>query len=279
MALIRVNFMAKSLHRTVSALVVLPTDKISFGPQKVSRPKKYKTLYLFHGIFGSEVDWISGTRIQRWAEEKDLAVVMPAGENSFYTDHSWNSEYYSEFIAKDLVEFTRASFPLSDKKEDTFIGGLSMGGYGALYNGLKYHDTFGAIVALSAGLIVNEDMPKSVQNPVFFPDEDGYKHMVFGADLNSTLTSEINPKVLIAKLVSQKVALPKLYFAIGEDDHLLAANQDYAKLLDELGIEYTFVVDHGAHEWDFWDRHIKLALDWLPLDNATSGANSGNITG
>lgn len=279
MALIRVNFMSKRLHRTVSALVVLPTDKISFGPQEVARPKKYKTLYLLHGIFGSEVDWISGTRIQRWAEEKDLAVVMPAGENSFYTDHPWNSEYYSEFIAKDLVEFTRTSFPLSDKKEDTFIGGLSMGGYGALYNGLKYHDTFGAVLALSAALIVHDSTAEEVENPQFFGDEMGYRKMVFGPDLKTSVRSEINPKVLIAKLVSQKVVLPKLYFAVGEDDPLLAPNQDYAKLLDELGIEYTFVVDHGAHEWDFWDRHIKLALDWLPLDNATSGANSGNITG
>ena len=278
MALIRVNFMSKSLHRTVNALVVLPTDKISFGSIELKRPKVYKTLYLLHGIFGSEIDWISGTKIQRWAEERDLVVVMPAGENAFYTDHPWNSEYYSQFIAKDLVKFTRASFPLSTKKEDTFIGGLSMGGFGALYNGLKYHETFGAIVALSAGLLVDENLPRSVKDSQFFADEDGYKHMVYGPDLNGVLKSEVNPKVLIKKLVEQKVVLPKLYFAIGKDDHLLKVNQEYSAYLTELGVSHTFVIDEGAHEWDFWDRHIKLALDWLSLTQQ-KGVNSGNIDG
>ena len=94
MALIRINFMAASLHRTVPLMVCLPTDKLVPDEQGVPRPIQgpFATLYLLHGILGSEVDWISGTRIQRWADERNLAVVMPAGENSFYTDHPWSGE-------------------------------------------------------------------------------------------------------------------------------------------------------------------------------------------
>ena len=78
MAFIQVSFMSKTLMRTVPLQVILPVDKFTFGqPEREEKP--FKTLYLLHGIFGNETDWVHGTRIQRWAEEKKLAVVMPAG--------------------------------------------------------------------------------------------------------------------------------------------------------------------------------------------------------
>lgn len=145
MAFIQVSFMSKTLMRTVPLQVILPVDKFTFGqPEREEKP--FKTLYLLHGIFGNETDWVHGTRIQRWAEEKNLAVVMPAGENAFYVDQPSIGAMHGQFIGEELVEITRKMFPLSRKREDTFIGGLSMGGFGALRNGLKYHDTFGAVI-------------------------------------------------------------------------------------------------------------------------------------
>ena len=96
---------------------------------------------------------MNGTRIQAWAEANDLAVIMPSGENRFYLDDEKSGELYGEFIGKELVEFTRKLFPLSDKREDTFIAGLSMGGYGAIRNGLKYAENFGCVIGLSAALV------------------------------------------------------------------------------------------------------------------------------
>ncbi len=83
-----------------------------------------------YGLCERNTDW-------RWAEEKNLAVIMPSGDNQFYIDKEDTEEYYGEYVGKELVEFTRKMFPLSEKKEDTFIAGLSMGGYGALINGLS----------------------------------------------------------------------------------------------------------------------------------------------
>lgn len=87
---------------------------------------------------------------------ENLAVVMPAGENAFYVDQPSIGAMHGQFIGEELVEITRKMFPLSRKREDTFIGGLSMGGFGALRNGLKYHDTFGAVICLSGALHVLE---------------------------------------------------------------------------------------------------------------------------
>ena len=154
MALMEVNFVSKLLLRTVTFNAVIPLDGLA--KTEALGDKKFKTLYLLHGSFGNHTDFISGTRIQRWADEHHLAVIMPAGENQFYIDKPKFSEYYGAFVAKELVDFTRSLLPLSDKKEDTYIAGLSMGGYGAIVNGLKYHDTFGAIGALSPGLILDD---------------------------------------------------------------------------------------------------------------------------
>ena len=124
MALLQCNFFSQSLMRTVPIQVILPTDK-SAGPGNPPPQGPFKTLYLLHGIFGDETDWVCGTRVQAWAQDRNLAVVLPAGENSFYVDHPGSSRNYGAYIGRELVDFTRRTFPLSTRREDTFAAGLS----------------------------------------------------------------------------------------------------------------------------------------------------------
>lgn len=275
MALIQVNFMSMSLMRTVPVNVILPVDKMTFMSMPAREEKPYKTLYLLHGIFGNYTDWVSGTNIQRWAEEKDLAVVMPSGDNTFYVDNPGANNYYGEFIGKELVEITRKMFPLSRKREDTYIAGLSMGGYGALRNGLKYHDTFGCIAALSAGLIT-DDIEQRTNDVPFFLESRSYAEGCFG-DLTKVAESDKNPKWLAKKLAQEKADIPEIYMACGEKDPLLGKNRELRDYLKSLNIDVTFEEGPGAHEWDFWNRYIKKVLDWLPLENSAAGINSGNV--
>ena len=279
MALIEVNFISKALLRTVSFRAILPLDKIPLGGQAgvVGRGEKksFKTLYLLHGGYGNDTDYISGTRIQRWAEERNLAVIMPAGENHFYLDQEDTQEYYGQFVGKELVEFTRQLFPLSEKREDTFIAGLSMGGYGALVNGLKYADTFGAIGLFSAGIIL-EDILEETD----FIKRIGWKkpfwERIFGP--KETLQgSDRDYYALLQKLQEEKRDIPKLYMAIGTSDFLYKRNQELRHFLEEHQIPLTYEEGEGGHEWDFWDRYVKEFLEWLPLDDAWQGLNSGNV--
>lgn len=274
MALIRVNFMAQSLHRTVPLMVCLPTDKVDLAGQTPTGP--FKTLYLLHGLLGSEVDWVSGTRIQRWSDERNLAVVMPAGENGFYTDHPWSTDLYSQFIGQELVAFTRRSFPLSTKRHDTFIGGLSMGGYGALINGLRFHETFGAIIMLSAALMTAQALDKATK-PAWFAETPAYLKHVYGPDLAAVRQSELNPQVLLPRLLAEQVALPAIYMAIGNDDGLKGVNDEFDAFLTQHQIKHVYETGPGNHGWDFWDRYLLRALDWLPLDTRAAGINSGHI--
>ena len=193
----------------------------------------------------------------------------------FYVDNPKVNNYYGEFIGKELVEITRKMFHLSNKREDTYIAGLSMGGYGALRNGLKYHDTFGYIAGLSSGLIIDGIEKRTNESPLFI-ETRAYAEGCFG-DLTKVADSDMNPKWLAKKLVEKKVDIPKLYMACGEKDFLLEANRDFRDFLEDIGIDVTYEEGPGAHDWDFWDRYIKKVLNWLPLKYKAVGINSGNV--
>lgn len=258
MAIIEVNFISKCLMRVVTFNAIIPVDK--FGPQAENAEQKpLKTLYLLHGIFGNYTDWVNGTRIQAWAEANDLAVIMPSGENRFYLDDEKSGELYGEFIGKELVEFTRKLFPLSDKREDTFIAGLSMGGYGAIRNGLKYAENFGCVIGLSAALV--HDTWKDADNSApIFTFRRSYYETIFGE---------------YDKVKGRPV--PKMYLCCGTEDGLVTANRDFRDFLNENGVDLTYVEGPGKHDWVFWDTYIKKVLDWLPLNRTGAGINSGNV--
>lgn len=269
------NLFSQTLMRTVPVNVILPADKMVFPGTPAREDKPYKTLYLLHGVFGNYTDWVSGTRIQRFAEENDLVVVMPSGDNAFYVDQPKGNNFYGEFIGRELVELTRKMFHLSAKREDTFIGGLSMGGYGALRNGLKYHETFGKIISLSGALLIDEMPKRTNDGPIFIHNRD-YAESCFG-DLDQLLTSDMNPKYLIETLKKQGVELPNIYMACGDQDFLLDANKEFVSFLEDNNIEVTFEIGPGDHEWDFWDTYIKKSIEWLPTEKSQEGIGSGNI--
>ena len=274
MAIIEVNFISKCLMRTVTFNAIIPVDK--FGPQAENAEQKpLKTLYLLHGIFGNYTDWVNGTRIQAWAEANDLAVIMPSGENRFYLDDEKSGELYGEFIGKELVEFTRKLFPLSDKREDTFIAGLSMGGYGAIRNGLKYAENFGCVIGLSAALV--HDTWKAADNSApIFTFRRNYYEAIFG-EYDKVKGSDKDPKALLLKLKEEGRPVPKMYLCCGTEDGLVTANRDFRDFLNENGVDLTYVEGPGKHDWVFWDTYIKKVLDWLPLNRTGAGINSGNV--
>lgn len=266
MALIQVSYLSKELNRTVPVTVILPVDKISFSTLDYEEQKPFKTLYLLHGLIGNHTDWVSGTRIQRWAEERNLAVVMPSGENAFYVDEERPWSDYGTFIGQELVRITRRMFPLSPRREDTFIAGLSMGGFGAIRNGIRYSDTFSHVAAFSAALHIFER-----------ENEDVLLRGVFG-DRALAAKKDVNPRVAWENLKAEGRPMPRFYISCGMDDELLPYSRLYRDLLRNDGADVTYEEKPGAaHEWDFWDDQIRKTLDWLPLDNAQNGLSSGNV--
>lgn len=275
MAFLRMDLFSKSLMRTVPVSVIIPADKFHFPEDEKEEITAYKTLYLLHGVFGSDMDWLTGTGIMRYAEEHDLAVVMPAGENAFYLDQPEAHNLYGEFIGRELVGLTRKIFPLSSEKSDTYIGGLSMGGYGAMRNGLKYCDTFGCILALS-GAYITKDIAERKNETPFFLERRDYAERCFGA-LDKVGRSDKNPEYIIEKIREDGREMPRIYMACGEQDSLLGVNREFAEFARKNGADITFEVGKGNHEWDFWDAYIKRGIEWLQIKNSGLGVGSGNI--
>ena len=256
MALLQAYFFSNALYRTVPIQVILPVDKFTEPNKPACEVKPFKTLYLLHGLMGNYNDWVSSTRIQRWAEQLNLAVVMPSGENSFYLDHpvvGHRLNNYSTFIGGELVTITRKMFPLSHDRKDTYIAGLSMGGSGAIRNGLKYHDTFSYIAGLSSDIYVVEDIINggavaSDSNPPL-----------------PVLVQTIKDKIKYGK----EVDFPKMFIACGTEDGFIECNRKFRDFVTENGIDITYCEEVGGHTWDFWDKYILRILEWLPLEGAS----------
>jgi len=262
MAYLKVNFFAPSLIRTVDVDILIPADpQFQFGPPQ---PVKYKTLYLLHGFMGSHVDWVVKTALDELSSQLNMAIVMPSGENSFYVDMAPQTMRYSKFIGEDLVSFTRKLLPLSDKREDTLIAGLSMGGYGALYNGLKYYKTFGHVIGLSSALVYGEAKHATDEiNPMGI--NRVYFEQIFG-DLEKIDASEKNLERLAERVKddAEKDGTPlDIFFACGYNDSLVFGNRELHKHMDEIGLKHEYREGPGTHDFEFWEEWLNTALDRL----------------
>ena len=166
-------------------------------------------------------------------------------------------------------------FPLSRKKEDTFIAGLSMGGYGALRNGLRYPETFGFIGALSSVLIIDDLAASNDEAPMVF-QRRSYYESIFG-ELDKVAGSDADPKALIHMIKSQKIQVPAIYMACGTEDFLIQKNRAFHEYLEAEGIAVTYEEGPGTHSWMFWDTYIRNFLDWLPLEAEQNPMSSAHV--
>lgn len=266
MAVMQCTMLSSSLGRRINYWVIVPTMEFMdmFNPNyDYGSIKNLKTLYLLHGIGDNGGEWIKNTRIQLLADEKKLAVVMVDGENSFYTDLP-NGAKYSAFVGKEIVEATRALFPLSHKREDTFISGLSMGGYGAIKTGLTFCETFGYMASMSGVLDICENIdntPEEANSPL---SGRAYMESIFG-DLTKVKGSHHDLFALLENKLRKGAEIPKMYQACGTEDFLYENNQRYRKFAISNGIDFTYEEGTGGHDWQFWDTYIKKIVEWLPV--------------
>jgi len=259
MVLFRGDIKCKSLQRRTSISVILPADNIHFLQDSEDIvPQPYRTLYLLHGLYGSDDIFLANTSIQKFAEDNGIAIVIPCGENSFYVDDEKRHAYYGEYVGQELLDITRNIFPLSDKREDTFIAGFSMGGYGAIRNGLKYSQNFSKIGMISAALIT-DDIVDYADDDNVLRSRDFYES-IFG-DLNKVKNSDKDPEYLIENCDN----IPDIFMACGVDDFLYDKNVRFNEFLRSKGIKAEFIEAPGEHTWEFSDKFIKEFIKTITL--------------
>jgi len=256
MALIETHFFSSELMLNVTCNVIIPQRK----KQDAIEGEKFKTLWLLHGFGDDESMWLRRTSIERYAAKYGIAVVMPCVFTSAYADMAHGGAYYS-FITKELPQVMSTFFTISQRREDNFIAGLSMGGAGALKIGLANPDLFSAIGCLSAGAYNHN--PKNDGSP----EREKRKIMLYGNRILKGTEEDVFGQA--DKLLESGKPLPRIYHCIGNDDFLLESaleTKNYFQALPNNPFDYTYEQDEGAHNWEYWDEHIKHFLNFVGLE-------------
>jgi len=253
MASMRCDFFSDVLGLSTSMTVILPqATREQIGMTGTGTATGAPVLYLLHGLSDDDTIWTRRTSIERYAAAKGIAVVMPRVERSFYSDEIRGGSYWT-FLSRELPEIVAYLFRVSTRREDTFVAGLSMGGYGAFQWALREPGRFAAAASLSGVL----DLASRYEHD----DDDGLLRRVFGE--RPVRGSDSDLLSLLER--ADPATLPALYLACGDADELLAENLAFQTAAAVAGVPLDVTFDDGAHEWSYWDRHIERVLDWLPL--------------
>jgi len=208
----------------------------------------YPVFFLLHGLSDDHTAWTRFSNVERHAAGLPLIVVMPDGGRGFYTDAQVGFAYEAA-IVDDLIPFVDHTFRTDPRREARVIGGLSMGGYGALKLALAYPDLFCSAVSHSGALMAGhrewagEDERSRERAFIFGPHPEGDPDDLF------SLAERI-----------ERARLPALRIDCGLDDELLPLNRAFHAHLDALGIAHEYAEFPGAHTWDYWDLHVQEAL-------------------
>lgn len=249
MALCDIKFFSEALGMQTEVYVVLPQKNLNgeIGVKTAAEKEKFKNLYLLHGLSDDHSIWLRRTSIERYAAEYGIAVIMPCAHKSFYCDMKYGMKFY-QFIAKELPKRMNEFFGLSTEREDNFIAGLSMGGYGALKIGLRECDNFCACAGLSSAIDLNRRFGDELYLSIFgengpVPDEDNLYYLAE--------TRRDNPNK------------PEIFMGCGTEDFLYKENTAFRDKLNSLGYDLCYKESPGVHCWEFWDEYIQYVLKWM----------------
>lgn len=271
MSLVTINFESQYLKNNTDVSIILPNrPRETDAKEFYKSDKKYKVVWLLHGTFGDHTDWLRHTMVEVYACERNLAVVMPSALNSDYVNWNGFAAGYQmwDYFTEELMPLVYGWFPVSDKREDNYIAGLSMGGYGAAMLGTGHPDKFAAVAALSA----------PPWNPATYFNKE--RRIWEGLDEELRFHNSVNnaggwEKYLASQrntwdIITREYAsgkLPEMYFTCGTQDFLYEMFRDFRKHCEQekmTAIKFEEIEGY-THEWRFWDLAIQRAFDFFGL--------------
>jgi S-formylglutathione hydrolase FrmB len=258
------TFFSKALEFDTALGVILPQDSrkhngVEALKEGIIPSEKPKTLILLHGLGDNYLTWFSRTSILRYAEEYDIAVLMPEVTRSFYTNMAYGRNYF-EYITEELPEYAAKVFNISTAPEDLMIAGLSMGGFGALKCGLTYPEEYMGVGVFSSAWNIKELILDGKLGTDSFDQDEINKDRIaiFGKELKMPEHEDILK--LIEKAQSKKKT-PKFFMTIGTDDFLYESNQVLRKAFEKTNLDFSYEEMPGIHEWAVWDKSVQMLLD------------------
>lgn len=257
MAVLSCDIFSKSLKMGTSLKVILPQDK-------QPKPIKPVVLYLLHGLSDNCSAWLNHTTIYNYAMDRNIAIIMPEVQRSFYHDMKYGHKYF-EYITVELPQLVKSLFGLDTSKSNSFIAGVSMGGFGALKAGLTYPEKYNGVAAFSSAIDFIENIKKVQESS---PDDDLINEdfkACFGENLEVPESCNLFKLAedMVEKTNNDKRQTPKIILTCGYNDFLYEQNKRFIKKLKDLQVNHLYSEWDGEHNWLFWEQSLPLAFDYL----------------
>lgn len=244
------NLRSETLGMETQVVLMLPQDRYrGEDPCKV--------MYLLHGLGQNSSSWHRYSNLELMLQEQNVVVVMPEVQRSFYCDMVYGNSYFT-YITQELPQFVSRTFKVSQKREDTIIAGLSMGGFGALKCGLTRPETYGVCASFSGAVSIPYVLDVASTKPWLTKEIQA----VLGVDM--PLLPE-NDLWALAQRVSQIPVhqRPRIFCTCGTSDDLIAINRELAAQMQTLPLDFTYQEWEGDHNWPFWDESLSKMIQFL----------------
>jgi putative tributyrin esterase len=235
------HFPSKTLAKHVGAYVIVPD----------AGEPPFATFYLLHGLSDDYTIWLRRTSIERYAQQVPLIIVMPDGFRGFYTNNDAGPPY-ATYVAEELVALIERTFPAKRDRASRGVGGLSMGGYGALRLALGYPHTFAVATSHSGAFLHGSRNHPRPGGPLQLAEF----HRIFG----SAPAGTDHDVLALAQRCQSRGTLPHIRIDCGTEDDLIADNRELHRKLEALKVPHEYEEFPGRHDWAYWDQHVQEAL-------------------
>ncbi len=252
MALMECRFFSESLKQGQNFRLIMPEKYTTPALQP-----PYPVLYLLHGLSDDYTAWTRYTSLERYAWGKNLVIVMPDAGRSFYKNMV-RGPLYGQYISEELPDFIQKHFCVSHDRKDTFVAGLSMGGYGAFRLAFKHPSRYAAAASLSGALDLVDYLPVCKESEACKEEWSN----IFG-DLNRLAGSDDDLLALMKRCAEKERQVPRLYASCGKEDILFSQNLRFSQKARDMGLSLTFEEKQGKHDWHYWDNQLPRLFEWL----------------
>ena len=218
-------------------------------PRSYAQSASFPVVYLLHGAGGKYATWIMRVpELGAYADQYQMMIVCPDGSaDSWYFDSKVNAAVqYETYISREVPAYIDAHYKTQKSRQGRAITGLSMGGHGGLFLGLRHADIFGACGSMSGGVDIRPFANKwNIQNLIGNPDSTGFDWK----DYTVAEAVEKYPKDSVA-----------IIFDCGVDDFFYETNKALHQKMLQLKIPHDYTERPGGHTWPYWKNSIQYQL-------------------
>ena len=237
---------SNAMQKNIKVAVVIPDNA------KLQTGVKFPVVYLLHGYSGNHGSWLKDApQLQYRADQYQVMLVCPdGGYGSWYYDSPINDSIkYETFITKELLPFIDSNFPTSANKDHRAITGLSMGGHGGLFLGIRHSDLFGNAGSVCGGVDIRPfpnswDIKKSLGTIIEHPQNWTDYSVV-------TIAKNLKPGQL------------HIIFDCGVSDFFIDVNRSLHQVLLTNKIDHDYTERPGGHNKAYWSNSIDYQLQFF----------------